>query len=99
MKHPISTVTPKSRGTFAYTPDTLRLVWRSAPGLTGLVAGLTLAAALLPLGVAWAGKAIVDAVVAKSKDATFTWVMVELGFAVAVDPRRTWGGPPVAADA
>ena len=84
MKHPISTVTPKSRGTFAYTPDTLRLVWRSAPGLTGLVAGLTLAAALLPLGVAWAGKAIVDAVVAKSKDATFTWVMVELGFAVAV---------------
>jgi ATP-binding cassette subfamily B protein len=73
-----------SKGTFAHTPETLRLVWRSSPPLTLILGALTLAAALLPLGVAWAGKAIVDAVVAHSHDATLRWVLVELGFAIAL---------------
>jgi ATP-binding cassette, subfamily B, bacterial len=77
-------VTPAPRGTFAHTPETLRLVWRSSPLLTLALAALTLSAALLPLGVAWAGKAIVDAVVARSRDLALHWVVVELGFAVAL---------------
>ena len=77
-------MTPKSRGTFAHTPETLRLVFRASPGLTLALAALTLTAALLPLGVAWAGKAIVDAVVAHSRDLALRWVVVELSFAVAL---------------
>jgi ATP-binding cassette, subfamily B, bacterial len=77
-------VTPKTRGTFAHTPETLRLVFRSSPGLTVALGALTLTAALLPLGVAWAGKAIVDAVVAHSRELALRWVLVELGFAVAL---------------
>ncbi|MHB8879472.1 MAG: ABC transporter ATP-binding protein, partial [Myxococcaceae bacterium] len=72
------------QGIFAHTPGTLRLVWRSSPGLTVALAALTLAAALLPLGVAYAGKAIVDAVVAHSREATLRWVLVELALAVGL---------------
>ena len=71
-------------GTFVHTPETIRLVWRSSPLLTLGLAGLTLIAALLPLGVAWAGKAIVDAVVAHARDLALRWVLVELAFAVSL---------------
>src|SRR5437667_12372565 len=60
-------------------PRVFELVWRaSAPG-TVLLALLTLASALAPLGVAWAGKKIVDAVVAHDTDSAIRWVVWELG--------------------
>jgi ATP-binding cassette subfamily B protein len=67
-----------------HVPATLRLVWRSSAPLTVALALTTFVAALLPLAVAWAGKAIVDAVVARASDATLRWVLVELGLAIAL---------------
>jgi len=57
---------------------TLGLVWRSSPPLTSSLAALTLVAAFLPLGTAYAGKRIVDAVVAHSRDLALRWVIGEL---------------------
>jgi ATP-binding cassette subfamily B protein len=51
-------------GSFSHTPRTLRLVWEASPRPLLAVAGLTLAAAALPVGIAWVGKLIVDAIVA-----------------------------------
>jgi ATP-binding cassette, subfamily B, bacterial len=58
---------------------TLLMAWRaSPPGLAG-VAALTLVSALLPLGIAYAGKLIVDAVVARSVPQATQYVLLELG--------------------
>ena len=54
-------------------------MWRSTPSGTVLVGILTLACALIPLGIAWAGKQIIDAVVRRSAEGTLRWVLVELG--------------------
>lgn len=45
---------------------------------------LTLVAAVLPLGIAYVGKAIVDAVAQRSPGQTLTWVLVELGLVTAL---------------
>jgi ATP-binding cassette subfamily B protein len=60
----------------------LALVWESSPGLTLALAGLTLFAAAVPPSIAFAGKKIVDAVVARSRDDTVHWVAIELGLVV-----------------
>ena len=60
----------------------LGLVFRSSKGLTLALGALTLVGALVPPAIAWAGKQIVDAVVARSRDLTLTWVLVELGLVV-----------------
>ncbi len=61
------------------TRKELGLAWRSSPsGLIG-IALLTLAAALLPLGIAYAGKLIIDAVVARSAPLATQYVVLELG--------------------
>ena len=65
------------RDGFASTPRTLRLVWTASRPITLALAGLTLSSAALPLGVAWAGKAIVDAVVSGARDEAIRWVAVE----------------------
>jgi ATP-binding cassette subfamily B protein len=54
------------------------MVWRASATLTAALAVLTLAAAIVPPAIAWVGKAIVDAGVAKRPHETLTWVMVEL---------------------
>jgi ATP-binding cassette, subfamily B, bacterial len=54
------------------------LVWRSSKPLTVALASLTLVAALVPPAIAYAGKRIVDAVVAGSRDTALNWVLVEL---------------------
>src|SRR5689334_17539407 len=72
------------RSSFEHTPRTLGLVWRSSRAGTVLVGILTLACALIPLGIAWTGKQIIDAVVQKSADATLRWVLVELGLVAAL---------------
>ena len=66
------------RDSFAYTPRTLRLVWGSSKSASVALGALTLVASALPLGVAYAGKAIMDAVVAGSREATIRWVLIEL---------------------
>jgi ATP-binding cassette subfamily B protein len=62
----------------------LALVWRSSPAMTVALGVLTLAGGLIPLGVAYTGKRIVDAVVARSREDTVRWVAVELGLVVAL---------------
>ncbi|MEP7127021.1 MAG: ABC transporter ATP-binding protein [Byssovorax sp.] len=68
---------------FAHTPRTLRLVWRSSPRGSVALGLLTIIASLIPLGVAYAGKRIMDAVVDRSREHTWDWVLIELA-AVAV---------------
>lgn len=96
---PSSAPSPKLRarllGSFSHTPRTIGLVWKSAPGGLGSLVVLVVVSALLPLGVAWVGKLIVDAVVAAQaaapgpgRDAAVAvairWVLVELGLFVAI---------------
>jgi ATP-binding cassette subfamily B protein len=60
----------------------LGLVWKSSPPLTlGMAVFVTIAALLGP-AIALAGKHIVDAVVAGSRDETVRWVAIELGLIV-----------------
>jgi ATP-binding cassette, subfamily B, bacterial len=66
------------RESFAHTPRTLVLVWKSSPRATVLLGLLTLAVATLPVAMVWVGKQIVDAVVARSPHTTLRWVLIEL---------------------
>ena len=50
-------------GVFQYTRHALDLVWATSRRLTVALALLTLAAGMLPAGIAWVGAQIVDAVV------------------------------------
>jgi ATP-binding cassette, subfamily B, bacterial len=61
------------------TQKTLGLAWRSSPPSLAGIALLTLASALLPLGIAYAGKLIIDAVVARSVELATQYVLLELG--------------------
>jgi ATP-binding cassette subfamily B protein len=63
---------------------TLRLVWRSSPPQTTALAVFTLVAGLIPLGIAYVGKRIVDGVVAHSRQETLRWVLVELALVVGL---------------
>jgi ATP-binding cassette subfamily B protein len=54
------------------------MVWRSSPKLTFALGALTLTGAIIPPVIAWAGKRIVDAVVAHDKDMALQWVVIEL---------------------
>jgi len=50
--------------------------------MTLALAALTLLSASLPPAIAWAGKHIVDAVVARSREETLRWVAIELALVV-----------------
>lgn len=63
---------------------TLALVWRSSPLQTVALGVLTLVGGLVPLGIAYTGKRIVDAVMAHDRRATLSWVLVELALVVAL---------------
>ncbi|MEZ4269434.1 MAG: ABC transporter ATP-binding protein [Myxococcota bacterium] len=74
---------------FAYTLRALKLVWSTSRGLTVVLAGLTVAAGLLPAGIAWVGKLIVDGVVAATRSgsdadlhAALTAIALEAGLVV-----------------
>ena len=74
---------------FQYSPKALALVWETSPGLMVLFAGLTLFAGLMPAGVAYVGKLIVDSVLlaaetgaAADKSAAMTWVAAEAGLVI-----------------
>jgi ATP-binding cassette subfamily B protein len=66
------------RESATYLRRALGLVFRSSPSMTLTLGALTLLAALVPPAIAWAGKHIVDAVVAQSRAETLRWVGVEL---------------------
>src|SRR4030095_12891117 len=77
----------KIRSSFRDSAEQLRrtilLAWESSPkALLGILA-LTLMSAVLPLGIAYAGKRIIDAVVARSFEQTLNWVLVELALVSA----------------
>jgi ATP-binding cassette subfamily B protein len=76
-------VLARLRESFAHAPRTLKLVWRSSPAGSLSLGVLTLVAAVVPLSIAWVGKAIMDAVVARSREATLRWVLVELALVAA----------------
>lgn len=67
-----------------YTVRTARLVFRSAPRLASAFVALTLAASALPLAVAFIGKRLVDAVVAKHEHEALAWVAAELAVVVTL---------------
>ncbi len=67
-----------SRALFTYTRRTLALVIASSPGLVTAMAGFTLLGAVAPIAVAYAGKHIIDAVVAGSVELSVRWVLLEL---------------------
>jgi ATP-binding cassette, subfamily B, bacterial len=71
-------VRKQSRDGMVLSWRTLGLVWRSSRRATLALAALTLLSAVLPLGVAYAGKGIVDGVVATSGRETMRWVIIEL---------------------
>ncbi len=64
--------------------STLGLVWSSSAPMTVALAAMTVAGGVAPLGVAYAGKRIVDGVVAHSREATLRWVLVELAVVVTL---------------
>jgi len=83
-KGPASAPLDQLRESIGHARMTLALVWASSRAMTVALGAMTLAGGLLPLGVAYAGKRIVDAVVARSQSATWTWVAVELGLVVGL---------------
>lgn len=66
------------RQTFVHTPGAIELAWQSSATMTVAILVLTLAVAVMPVGVAFLGKLIIDAVVAQSREQTLKWVGVEL---------------------
>lgn len=67
------------RESLGHVRRTTALVFASSPLLASCLALLTLGAAATPIGVAYAGKRIVDGVVARAHDDTLRWVLFELG--------------------
>jgi ATP-binding cassette subfamily B protein len=72
------------RGSFEFVPRAFGLLVTSAKGKTVALFVLTLIAAVLPLAIAYVGKALVDAVAKGSPDQTLRWVLVELGLVTAL---------------
>src|SRR4051812_49045092 len=66
------------RDSFAHTPRTLQLVARSSPRVTVALGALTVFAAVLPLAIAYIGKALMDALVARESRLALRWVLAEL---------------------
>jgi len=62
---------------------TLLLAWEGSPKAFLGILALTVLSALLPLGIAYAGKRIIDAVVARSFEQTVHWVLGELALVSA----------------
>ena len=66
------------RGRLARGARALGMAWRSAPATAALWVLALALAALAPIAIAWVGKSIVDAVVARDPARALTWVLVEM---------------------
>ena len=71
------------RDSFTHTPQALAMVWRSSPAATFGLAVLTGVAVLLPLLIAYVGKGIVDAAVARSTALATRYVIYEFALVAA----------------
>jgi ATP-binding cassette, subfamily B, bacterial len=67
------------RETWSYLPRTARLVWRESRSSTFAIGAFTLVSAALPLAVGYAGKRIIDAVLAHDRDLALRFTVLELG--------------------
>ena len=67
-----------------YTRRTALLVFRTAPTLARLFVGLTLFGAVVPLGIAYVGKHLVDAVVARREGLAIRLVVLELALVLVM---------------
>jgi ABC-type multidrug transport system fused ATPase/permease subunit len=82
---------PQWRGVFRQLRQGIELVWTTSRGLSVLLGILSLVAGIVPAGVAWVGKLIVDSVVRAAETGTpedqrtaLIWVLVELGLVAVV---------------
>jgi ATP-binding cassette, subfamily B, bacterial len=66
------------RETWSYLPRTLRLVWQENAFVIVAIAVLTLASAILPLAIAYAGKRIVDVVIEHDSAMALRYTAIEL---------------------
>jgi ATP-binding cassette, subfamily B, bacterial len=73
-----------TRDLVSYTRRTLALVLASSPRLLLAMAALTVVSAVVPIVVAYAGKSIIDAVVAADVERTVRWVLIELASVTAL---------------
>jgi ABC-type multidrug transport system fused ATPase/permease subunit len=73
-----------TRDLIRYTRRTLGLVFASSPRLLAAMASLTLISAVVPIVVAYAGKHIIDAVVAGDIARSARWVVLELASVTAL---------------
>ncbi len=62
---------------FKFSLPSLKLAWKTAPPLVLLVFVLTIFSAMLPVVVAYVGKALIDAVVDKNVELSVTFVLIE----------------------
>ena len=62
---------------FKFSIPSLKLAWKTAPPLVFGVVVLTVFSAMLPVAVAYVGKSLIDAVVAKNIDLTVKFVLIE----------------------
>src|SRR5262249_12263249 len=72
---------------FRQVPGTFRILWRASPGGTIAIAVLSAIAAIVPAGIAYVGKLIVDGVVTASRtggaeDRAFVYFAVGLELAL-----------------
>ena len=88
---------PPWRESVRNSAQTFRLVWKTQPALSAAIGVLSLVAAILPAGIAWAGRLIVDAVEKSGftlapSDNALRWVMLELAFVLGLNlVRRALG--------
>ena len=80
----------KAAGVFAYTGRAISLVWATNKVLFVALLALTIAGGLIPAGVAWVGKEIIDAVLlaidtrtVEDRNTALMWVGVELALVTA----------------
>lgn len=62
----------------------LRMAWASAPRIAAAWISALALLSLLPLAVAWVGKAIIDAVLAQQTETALAWVALELLFMATI---------------
>lgn len=56
------------------------LVWETSPRLTLFMAALTVVAGIIPAGIAWIGKELIDAVVAGARPDVIRYLIIEAAF-------------------
>ncbi len=85
---------PQLGALLSYGRRAMALVWATSPALTLALGALTLVAGLLPAGIAWVGKLLVDSVVAAMQGdgptrEVWLWLSLEAGLVAAMAAVQT----------